>query len=508
MLFLRKIPAIVISLFALIADLQGQGTCTTCEDVAVTISIDACISGTLTATLNGDFLASGTGVDCTKRFAKPILKTVKLKPETPYSLRVAATGPVGSLHLSVQNVPSCYYVVLNGIKYLDEWDRSFPCTYYPPGLHTIAIRKREALEVRSAAKFASSKGGLKGEFALGSLSNGESAGAISLLSGAISSNLFTTSALDFINNVTIPATYDAGGVEVTPEYVTQISSEIDEIRDPVTNALRQVEVPDGLADICTLSPTSYQVCFYPAAQVTGKNSTTGLYEFTGSAAQVFKVSSPTSNAAIPAVKITETAGTVSSDTMISYDGNTKSWLETSPGMDTKNLLETTLPNGDIQIETMISTASGGVISTVREVYHAFPWGSEKITSIVDPGGANLTTSRAFHESAAEDWSYGKLKWEIEADGSFQRYEYFKNHIGSTPNPLTGEDSASFGNVFRVYRIWKDGTDVAGGNHPSTATLANSHVSTYTYTTNGEPGSYFKSDVETTSVSILGQLVSI
>ena len=56
MLFFNKIPAIVISLFALVADLQGA--CVECEDVKVKITGSACIEGTFSMTLNGSVLIS------------------------------------------------------------------------------------------------------------------------------------------------------------------------------------------------------------------------------------------------------------------------------------------------------------------------------------------------------------------------------------------------------------------------------------------------------------------
>ena len=175
-------------------------------------------------------------------------------------------------------------------------------------------------------------------------------------------------------------------------------------------------------------------------------------------------------------------------------------------MNLESKLQTTLPNGDLQVDSMVSPANGAVVSIVRDVYHAYPWNSEKISSIVDPSGANLTTTREYYENVTENWSYGKLKWEIQPDGSFQRYEYYKGDTG-TPNPAVGEDSWSFGQVFRIFRIWKDGTDVAGGGNPSTATLANSHVTTFTHITDGAVAPGFKSEVQQTSITILNQLVS-
>ena len=132
--------------------------------------------------------------------------------------------------------------------------------------------------------------------------------------------------------------------------------------------------------------------------------------------QVWRTSSPQNSASIPEIKVTEIQGTVTKEQVFSAIGGT--WLSTIIGLRSESPIETTLGNGDKQIETTVfHPTTSLIVSQIRDVYHAFPWGTEKISSIKDPNGDALTTVWAYHEDSMDAANYGRLKWVIQPDGS-------------------------------------------------------------------------------------------
>jgi hypothetical protein len=163
------------------------------------------------------------------------------------------------------------------------------------------------------------------------------------------------------------------------------------IHDP-GSTLRQIKTPEVLADIVVLSPTSYEVSIYPNSQVDTYPG--GLYGVNGNAARTCLFSSPTNDANVPVLHVTETAGT----TVVTriFDATGAGTWSLIVGDETELRQAGTLPNGDTWIDTTRSKTTV-VASKVRDIYHAFPWGTEKVKSIVDPDGAALTTEWTFNE---------------------------------------------------------------------------------------------------------------
>ena len=329
---------------------------------------------------------------------------------------------------------------------------------------TIVIKSPSAEEAGDAGdggvSGGSSSGGVGGGFSLGSSADGM-AGGISFSSGTISPDLFTPAILDYVN----------------------LSSNVEVIRDAGTNALRQIKATETLADIVTLTPTSYEIRFYPISQA--GNKVGGFYQPTGSPSTIWKFSSPTNNANIPELTVTKTEGTVATTETFSQTGTT--WMSVIAGLRMETRTETILPNGDLQIDTTVKHPTTGIVaSEVRDVYHAYPWGTEKKSTVTDPSGDALETTWDYYEDSSDTANYSRLKWQIDPDGSWKKYDYYP----------TGSRS---GKINRVYRPWKNLPAL-----PSDATVSNCHLTIYGY---GSPSSYFKTEVSSKEVKVLNKRVN-
>jgi RHS repeat-associated protein len=445
--------------------------CTGCDDdVEVSFQASLCHEGDYTVQLHDETIGPVTGTDC--GFTDSPEGSVKLKPDKTYNLVVNAipnaqdgTGGTTSVHLGL-SIPSCYKIYLDGVETSTFDDGDGPGCDSGEGYSktfTVVIKSASAGGAGTSGEGdvsnGSSSGGLSGGFSLGGSVNG-TAGEISFSSGTISPELFTPDALNYVS--------------VTPD--------VEVIRDPGTNALRQIKAPETLADIVTISATSYEIRFYPISQVGPKVS--GLYQTTGNPSKIWRISSPQNSAAIPEIKVTEIQGTISKEQVFSAIGGT--WLSTITGLRSESRTGTTLGNGDTQIETTVFHPTTGVIaSKIRDVYHAFPWGTERISSVQDPDGDALATTWAFHEDAIDTANYGRLKWIIRPDGSWERYSYY-------------EGGGESGKIESVFRPWKNLPA-----SPADATNVNCHRTSYNYTS---AGSYFASEVSYMDKRILGVIV--
>ncbi len=435
--------------------------CTTCDgQVEVTFRGAMCADGTFAVQLHDKTIGPVTGQGCGTYTPSPDGK-VKLKPDVPYTMMISGSK-VGTAHMEI-DCPQCFKVYINGEEISTVDESGLGCEAYT-GAWTVVLKPATSGSAGAAGdgdvSGGSASGGMGGSFALGGSANG-SAGEISFSSGTFSPDLFTSGALNYVS----------------------VSPDVEVIRDSGTNALRQIKAPETLADIVTISATSYEIRFYPISQVGVKVS--GLYQTSGTASKIWRISSPQNSASIPEIKVTEIQGAVSKEQVFSAIGGT--WLSTIAGLRSESRVETTLGNGDKQIETTVfHPTTSLVVSQVRDVYHAFPWGTEKITSIQDPDGDALTTTWAFHENSGDAANYGRLKWIIQPDGSWERYAYY------------GYGGRS-GKIEYVFRPWKNLPA-----SPTDATTANCHLTTYDYASAGY--SYFQTEISSVERRVLGTVV--
>lgn len=435
--------------------------CTTCDgQVEVTFRGAMCADGTFTVQFHDKTIGPVTGQGCGTYTPSPDGK-VKLKPDIPYTMMLSGSK-VSTAHMEI-DCPDCFKVYINGEEISTVDESGLGCEAYT-GSWTVVL-KPNVDESSGAAgdggvTGGSASGGLGGSFSLGGSASG-SAGEISFSSGTISPDLFTSGVLNYVS--------------VTPD--------VEVIRDSGTNALRQIKAPEVLADIVTLSATSYEVRFYPISQVRAKVS--GLYQISGNPSKAWRISSPQNSASIPEIKVTEIQGTVTKEQIFSAIGGT--WLSTITGLRSESRAETTLGNGDKQIETTVfHPTTSLVVSQIRDVYHAFPWGTEKISSIKDPNGDVLTTVWAYHDDSMDAANYGRLKWVIQPDGSWERYSYY-------------EGGGRSGKIEYVFRPWKNLPA-----SPADATTSNCYLTTYDYSSPGY--SYFQTEISSVENRVLGSMV--
>jgi len=217
-----------------------------------------------------------------------------------------------------------------------------------------------------------------------------------------------------------PAIYTPQDLQMTDSQ----SADIEVIPDG-TGALRQVKTPQGLVDVVTLSPSSYQINFYYLSQVGAKNTTTGLYAVSGATYKSCLIQNPdATNATSTQLKITETSPTLTFVTTYAHDPVTNTWTLDKGGLRTETMAQTTDQSGNL-VKTITITGPGQVPSSVTaKTYQNFPWGQELVKQVDDPAGAALTTTWTYYTNSATDGSnYGLLRQKITPSGYWETYAY-------------------------------------------------------------------------------------
>lgn len=295
---------VLLTAFALVSAIgKSAAQCTTCDgDVKVDFKGALCIDESFTLQLHDKTTIPATGANCGYAYSPPLPEKVKLKPDKAYTLTLTAipsgggNGGVSSVHLEV-TCPPCYKVYIDGEE-TSVYDGNEPGCGTGQGLtktFTVIIKPNSAGGTDSGGdgnvSAGSSSGGLSGDFSLGGLTN-SSAGAISFSLGTITPDLFMPGVLNY----------------------ESVSPDVDVVRDPGTHVLRQIKASEVLAEIVTLTATSYEIRFYPSAQVGVKaagiysgsgNPLGGLYPVTGSPSHLWRFSSPKNSAATPVIQVTE-----------------------------------------------------------------------------------------------------------------------------------------------------------------------------------------------------------
>jgi RHS repeat-associated protein len=241
---------------------------------------------------------------------------------------------------------------------------------------------------------------------LGAAAGGGSAGELVLDADTIDAALYSPAALQLARSTTINVT---------------------EVRD-AANALRQVRSPALLADVVTLTSSSYEVRFYSADAI-GNPDSAGLHAPAGAAFAVVKFENPEpANPTSGRFRLTESRGSrvrVSTYSRTIGANNAVTW--TLERGDAAAVLAT-----EIRVVTPVSATvrtervtlqRGAVIDSVSErEITTFPWGEETTRETQDPAGANLTTTFEFHSNAFLA-GYRKLATRQATDGSWERRFY-------------------------------------------------------------------------------------
>lgn len=237
-------------------------------------------------------------------------------------------------------------------------------------------------------------------FDLGQRSDGKSAGFLAVADQTVPSSLYAPAALQL-------ASVDS------PEVVV--------IRQ--SNVLRQVKAPRNLADIVTLTPSSYEIRFYLASQVGALDTGTGLYPVTGQPFVVHLVENPDG---VPSnrIRFTETRGTAQKITLYSYDSGTSTMTMSAGNGLRLDVLQKTTSGGTTTETRTVKNSSNQTVSVVREIKTDYPFGRVLTQRVLDPDGAALTTASTYYTDAGVDGgAYGLLKQVVEPTGRWMRYAY-------------------------------------------------------------------------------------
>lgn len=269
---------------------------------------------------------------------------------------------------------------------------------------------------------------------MGYLRNGRGAGAIEL------------------REATVSAAVNSGKL-----YYDSVSSEVHVVYG-TGGTLRQVKVPDGLADIVTLGGTSYEVRFYRISQMGTFNGS--VYPLTGNAFLTYKVE----QVATDWMKITMTRGARVEITEMKKTTST-SW-EVSDWTKSGETCERTLlydfPSGST-IEDLTVKNGSTVASRVRKTYTSVGGSMELETETAGYGTANLVTTYAYHTNAGYPGSYRKILSVTRPDGGWVKFDYNNSWLEAQ------------GMLWRKYEPYMDAPTTAAG-----ATTTNCKLTEYTY----------------------------
>jgi RHS repeat-associated protein len=430
-------------------------------DVRIGFRGKMCSHNDFSITLNG-VTATGNGTDCSvNNWAESNQAFVELKPDQTY--QVTITGGTCSSHINF-DVPYGYKLFING-KETNTIDKNGFTNGQGDGTWEIVLRPD--CTCWGAGEEIGSKGPVLGSLlwavGLGNLSDGRSAETISIREEVLSTVVYTPASLIY----TAPP----------------LTTEVDVVKSG--GLLRQVKVPEILADIVTISSSEFDVRLYRAADVGAKSSTTGIYALSGLPLETWKIKNPNSPST-NRLQIIKTQNSFTELSEYTWDSATNSW-SLSRGNGTRLETETEtidLPNGNRTETTTIKNISNQVVSKTSRTYHNFPWGEELIRVIVDPDSALLTTEYTYFQDPAQKGKYHKIQSVSFPDGSWEKYDY-------------DED----GNQSLVLRPWKD-LPLAG------ATESNSRATYYTYENHdGLEASAFSRHISSEIEKIAGVTVS-
>ncbi len=255
---------------------------------------------------------------------------------------------------------------------------------------------------------------------LGTKLNGESAGTLRLGGFNATSSTIDTSALI---------------------YATR-SEEIDVV--PVGGKIRQINAPQGLADIVTINSTSFEIRFYNWSDVGAKSG--GLYTLVGSPTPFvkYKVSKPS----FWTVAVRKTRGSTYWETLMSiassypnpitfYDWAKNSTAGSGSGQSLRYSKYTTITSSgytyNYHQEYGRPTTSGGFTQSLADYrkYYDYSWGRE-LLSVKEGSNSNGTsflreTKYEYYTSSGDgDGNYKQLKKVTRPDGGYTRYVYYND----------------------------------------------------------------------------------
>ncbi|HSE16369.1 MAG TPA: DUF6402 family protein [Pyrinomonadaceae bacterium] len=413
---------------------QAEDSCKYCKPkVVIAFNGAFCSSGHFKLYINGTLLLNGTAACDAATYNRSNIALAGLVQDVTYQFQV--TGACAT-HLNFFQVPEGYYIEVDG-KERKTIDKGGAGLGDGDGIWNVVLRKRCKCGEESAGESRGTKlGSIMWDVGLGGLSDGRSAGNISIHAESLAAFHSTP----------------AGLIYSPPGY----TNEIDVIKNP-DNSFRQIKSPATLADIVVTNTEEYEIRFYKHSDV-GPKDQNGLYTFSNNPFVTWRVRNPNPGT-VSQLEISKIQNAVTQTNLYTWNSAALTWsLTTGNGARTETKVVTFAPGTGDRTETFtVTNASSQVISKIARTYHQFSWpGQELIREVVDPGGAALTTTYDYYTVASEVGRFIRLKSITHPDGSWEKYDY-----------------DTIGNRVLVLRPWKDLS-------LATATEANSRAIRTTY----------------------------
>lgn len=215
------------------------------------------------------------------------------------------------------------------------------------------------------------------------------------------------------------------------------------------NDIRQVKAPEALADVVTLTPSSYEIRFYLPSQVGALSG--GVYPVTGQPFVAYLAENPDAGTATNRIRFTETRGAVQKATLYTYDSGTGTIaMSTGNGLRTEQL-QTTVAGSTVTETRTIKDASSQTVSVVQETKQDFAFGRNVVQRVLDPAGAHLSTTYAYYtDSAADGGNYGQVKQVVDESGHWTRYTY--DSLGRPATTVTQYLDSAVGSADSANRV--------------------------------------------------------
>ena len=415
--------------------------CPSCRKTKAWVTIGfyakACARYPYEIRIEGSPVAVGDGVCATDGWTSTDRILVDLQPNVPYHFSVAA-GETCSSHFNFYDIPEGYKLEIDGVE-TTTIDKVSERGYGGNGTWTVVVREKcdSCGSGPSGTPSGPDLGSVLWGVGLGNLSDGRSAGSLSIREEQLTAISYSPDAL----------------IYTPPGHTNEV-----DITQNASGNHRQIKVPESLADILVTSATEYNIRFYKAADVGSKDGS-GLYSLTGSPFVIYTIKNP-DPATTTRLQISKSENGGPADVSeYTWDPLIDLWtLSRSNGARSETLL-ITYPTDTSRTETITVREGLLVLSKVARTYHTYSFGEELFQEVVDPDGAALTTTYSYYEDPNEI-RWHKVKSISYPDGSWVKYDYDNN-----------------GNLALVLRPWKDLT-------LASATEQNARVTLYTYS-NGD-----------------------
>jgi RHS repeat-associated protein len=383
--------------------------------------------------ISGTLVAMGTAACDAATYGRSNDVLAGLIVDVTYQIQVVGAC---STHINFYDIPDGYYVEVDG-KEKRTIDKAGVGIGEGDGIWNITVRRRcECGKSNGGESVGTKIGSIMWDVGLGNLSDGRSAGHLSIHAESLAAYHYTP----------------VGLIYSPPGY----TNEIDGALNP-DYSFRQVKSPQTLADIVSINSEQYEIRFYRNADV-GPKDQNGLYTFSNQPFVTWRINNPHPGF-VDQLQISKIQNGVTQSNLYTWNAGTNVWsLATGAGERTETKATVIDPTTGDKTETFTVTNAGGqVVSKVARTYHEFTWfKQELIREVVDPGGAALTTTFVYYQVSTEVGRFARVKSVTNPDGSWEQYDY-----------------DSTGNRVLVLRPWKD-------QALATATEANSHAIRTTY----------------------------